>query len=210
MLITFEGIEGSGKSTQIRHAAAFLRARGRQCLLTQQPGGTRIGRQIRSILLDRENSCMDSLVELLLYAADRRQHVTEVIRPALSSGLTVISDRFHDSTFAYQGFSRAIEIETVRECNRLAMDGLSPDLTVLLDLDPEIGLGRAWKEVAEGGRPREETRFEEEAMEFHRRVRAGYLRLAELEPKRFAVIDAAATEPKVRSSIENVLADRLD
>jgi dTMP kinase len=209
MLITFEGIEGSGKSTQIRHAAAYLTASGHCCQVTQQPGGTRIGRQIRAVLLDPANREMDPVAELLLYAADRRQHIREVIRPALDEGKIVICDRFHDSTAAYQGFSRGLDMALIREVNQWVLTDLEPDLTFLLDLSPEIGLGRAWREVDAGEREMGETRFEAEAIEFHRRVRAGYLELARREPARFVVIDAAREEEMVRRAICSELAERL-
>ncbi len=201
MFITFEGIEGSGKSTQIRHMARYLQGRGHNCLITREPGGTRIGADIRAILLDPENSELDPVAELFLYAADRRQHVQEIIRPSLAEGKTVICDRFHDSTLVYQGVSRNLDRALVEECNSRVLEDLEPDITFLLDLAPEVGLRRAWQELDQGGRQRRETRFEAEALDFHQRVRSGYLDLARREPARFVVVDGAGDENTVRRAV---------
>lgn len=210
MLITFEGIEGSGKSTQIRHVARYLHACGRPFVITKEPGGTGIGAQIRTILLDPANTGLDPVAELLLYAADRRQHIHELIRPALQEGKIVVCDRFHDSTIAYQGFSRALDMELIQNLNRWVLGDIKPDVTFLLDLDPAIGLARAWREVSRGGRTQEETRFENEALFFHQKVRQGYLELARQEPGRFVVVDAAADEHAVGAAILGALAEKAD
>ena len=208
MFITFEGIEGSGKSTQIAYAADYLARCGRPTVVTKEPGGTRIGAQIRAILLDPVNIDMDPGAELFLYAADRRQHISEVIRPALESGKTVICDRFHDSTIAYQGFSRQLDGELIQTLNRWVLDGLSPDMTFLLDLEPSVGLARAWQEVDQGRRAEQEMRFEREALSFHRNVRQGYLELARKEPDRFVVINAAGDKNRVWTAVQAVLESR--
>ncbi|MFO7839338.1 MAG: dTMP kinase [Desulfosalsimonadaceae bacterium] len=209
MFVTFEGIEGSGKSTQIRHMARYLEALGHNCLITREPGGTRIGADIRAILLDPENSELDPVAELFLYAADRRQHVQEFIRPALAEGKTVICDRFHDSTVVYQGVSRALDRDLVKQCNDRILEDLQPDITFLLDLAPEVGLRRAWQEFNQGGRQRRETRFEAEALDFHHKVRGGYLDLARKEPARFVVVDAAGDENTVRKAVLAALEAKL-
>ncbi len=210
MLITFEGIEGSGKSTQIRYVADYLQACGRAFVITKEPGGTDIGAQIRTILLDPANTALDPVAELLLYAADRRQHIQEFIRPALKAGKIVVCDRFHDSTIAYQGFSRALEMELIHNLNRWVLGDIKPDMTFLLDLEPAVGLERAWREVSRGGRTQGETRFENEALVFHQNVRQGYLELARQEPGRFVVVDAAVDENSVGAAIVEALAEKLD
>ncbi len=208
MFITFEGIEGSGKSTQIRHLEKHLRELGRVCLTTKEPGGTDIGRQLRSVLLDPENSDIHPVTELLLYAADRNQHIQQVIKPALEAGKTVICDRFHDSTVVYQGFCRGLDCGLVSEINRLVLSDFRPDITFVLDLEPGLGLERAWHEVDSGGRSSSETRFENETLAFHARVRQGYLELAEKEPERFIVVDAGRDEQTVRSDIISAFSEK--
>jgi len=192
MFITLEGIEGSGKTSQIQKMANFLEAGGHPYLLTREPGGTRIGRRIRQVLLDPESSDLDPVAELLLYNADRVQHVQAVIRPALAGGKIVICDRYVDATRAYQGVARRLDLDLVETLHRLLVDDLKPDLTFLLDLPPEEGLRRAWVQIDSGARSDRETRFEKEALAFHTRVREGYLRLAAGEPDRFVIVDAAA------------------
>jgi len=209
MFITFEGIEGSGKTTQIRHAADYLAGAGHQCLITKEPGGTGIGAQIRGILLDPANLDIHPVTELLLYAADRNQHIQEMIRPALAEGKTVICDRFHDSTIVYQGCARALDMALIADLNGRVMANLLPDITFVLDLAPEIGLKRAWQQVDNGDRTDRETRFENEALSFHRKIRAGYLELARQDPQRFIVIDAEQDEDIVKAAILEALADRV-
>jgi dTMP kinase len=160
MLITLEGIEGSGKTTQIESMAAYLRECGRQVVVTKEPGGTELGRQIRSVLLNPDNSAMHPVTELLLYAADRAQHVRELIQPMLAAGKIVICDRFCDSTTVYQGFVRGLEMPLIRQLNQVALGGLLPAKTFLLDLAPDEGLKRAWTQISDGSRPEAETRFE--------------------------------------------------
>ncbi|MDL2269364.1 dTMP kinase [Desulfosarcina sp. OttesenSCG-928-A07] len=207
--ITLEGIEGSGKTTQIQTVAQWLMASGQEVITTREPGGTAIGQQIRSILLNPENTFLAPIAELLLYGADRVQHLETCIRPALEAGKTVISDRFFDATRVYQGYARGLSIETIRELHRITCGDLFPHLTLLLDLPPEAGLNRAWRRIHQDAAQAEESRFEKEALAFHHKVRDGYLELARQEPKRFAVIDADGDEGAVSARIEAVLTDRL-
>jgi dTMP kinase len=208
MFITFEGIEGSGKTTQTAPVVDFLKGRGVDCIVTREPGGTAIGRKIRAILMDPENTGLFPATELLLYAADRIQHVREVILPALAAGKTVVCDRFLDSTIVYQGYSRKLDIEMIRRIHGLVMGDLTPDLTFLLDLPPAVGLARAWEQITNGSRSHAETRFESEQLTFHEAVRAGYLELARREPDRFVVIEAAAKPDDVTARILSELRRR--
>ena len=205
MFISFEGIEGSGKTTHAKHAVRFLQDKGHDCVITREPGGTRIGKKIRAILLDPLSKDMDPLTELLLYTADRAQHIKEYILPLLAEGKMVLCDRYYDATMAYQGFARGLDIGLIEKMHTLLFENLKPDLTLLLDLPPEVGLKRAWKQINNGNRISEETRFEEERLSFHKRVRAGYLELSRLEPERFRVIDASKKEAEVRKEIINIL-----
>ena len=205
MFISFEGIEGSGKTTQIRGVADALRQKGHDVIMTREPGGSMMGAQIRSILLDSNNKGMNPLAELLLYMADRAQHLDEIVKPGLASGSIVLCDRYYDATVAYQGYARGLDMDLISGLHGLAFGGYQPDLTFLLDLPPETGLGRAWRQIENGQRTGTETRFEEEALDFHRRVREGYLSLARLEPRRFRIIDAAGPREKVAREIMTVL-----
>jgi len=205
MFITLEGIEGSGKTSQVKKMAAFLEDGGHPYLLTREPGGTRIGRRIRQVLLDPDSNDLDPVAELLLYNADRVQHVHEVIRPALAAGKIVICDRYVDATRAYQGVARRLDVDLVETLHRLLVDNLKPDLTFLLDLPPEEGLRRAWEQIDSGARSDRETRFEKEALAFHTRVREGYLRLAAGEPERFVILDAAASLEEVWQQLSTTL-----
>lgn len=195
MFVTFEGPEGSGKSTQIQRVAAWYRSGGRECIATKEPGGTPIGDRIRAILLDSSAVGMDPMTEMLLYAASRRQHVAEVIRPAVERGETVFCDRYTDATLAYQGFGRMLDLDRLQTLNLWATDGLAPRLTLLFDIDEATGLARAHARNA--GMTVDEGRFEAEDLRFHRRVREGYLSLAKAEPRRFEVIDAGGTVDEV-------------
>jgi dTMP kinase len=201
MLITLEGIEGSGKTTQIDYIAAYLQKSGLDYIITKEPGGTELGAKIRSILLDPENINIHPMTELLLYAADRVQHIKELITPMIETGKVVICDRFHDSTTVYQGFTRGIDVSLIQRLNSLVLEGLTPDITFVLDLDPEIGLKRAWTQIRNGSRSGSETRFENEKLQFHESVRNGYLELARQEPDRFVVVDASADPLNVRDQI---------
>ncbi len=201
MLITLEGIEGSGKTTQIDYIATYLQKSGLDYIITKEPGGTVLGAKIRSILLDPGNMNIHPMTELLLYAADRVQHIKELITPMIESGKIVICDRFHDSTTVYQGFTRGIDISLIQRLNSLVLEGLAPDITFILDLDPEIGLKRAWRQILDGSRSEAETRFENEKLQFHESVRNGYLELARQEPGRFVVVDASEDAAKVKEKI---------
>jgi len=208
MFISFEGIEGSGKTTQIRHAGDFLESRGARCIVTREPGGTDIGRRIRAILLDPASVVLDPLAELLLYMADRAQHLSEMVHDHLATGKTVLCDRYFDATLAYQGYARGLDVDMITRLHRQAFDNLKPDLTFLLDLPPEEGLARAWRQIDGGGRTAAETRFEEEKIAFHEKVRQGYLTLARQEPARFVIVDATADEDGVKAQICSVLSGR--
>ena len=191
MFISFEGIEGSGKSTAQRLLAEHLQGLGYDPLLTREPVGCALGRSLRPILLDARTRGLSSRAELYLFLADRAQHVAEVIRPALEAGQTVLCDRYADSTLAYQGYGRGLDPEHLRRINDMATGGLMPDLTLLLDLPVHCGLERAGLRNREEGTVLSEGRFDAESLEFHERVRQGYRSLAAEEPERFAIIDAA-------------------
>lgn len=208
MFITFEGIEGCGKSTQINLLAAQLQQQGRQVLLTREPGGCPIADQIRGLLLDADNHAMVPMTELMLYAAARSQHLAEVVQPSLAAGTLVLCDRFSDATRAYQAFGRGIDRQIMESLNDLACNGLTPDLTLLLDCPVEVGLARARQRIAGSNGPKEE-RFELESLHFHQRVRNGYLQLAAEEPDRFAVINAAAPQDQVAITILQAVQSRL-
>lgn len=210
MFITLEGVEGCGKSTHVRLLSAWLTERGVAHTLTREPGGTGLGQGIRALLLNPNREGIDSLCELFLYVADRRQHVARLLAPVLAAGELVICDRFTDATLAYQGYGRGLDLDLIRWLNSLACGELAPDLTLLLDCDPEEGLARA-RHRAEGlgaGESRED-RFEQEELEFHRRVRLGYLALAGAEPERIRVIDSLAPVAAVQERVRFVVAQAL-
>jgi dTMP kinase len=195
IFISFEGSDGSGKSTQLKLLAARLRKEGHKFIENIEPGGTAIGRQIRRVLLDRANHDMAPMTELLLMFASRAQAVEQSIRPALERGEIVLSDRFTDSSLAYQGEARGIGFEAVRALHRLAIGSLMPDLTICVEIDLEISLARAHGRNRLAGTeagPAIETRLDEQSLEFHRRVRSGYHRIAAEEPERFKIIDGDA------------------
>ncbi len=206
--ITFEGIEGSGKTTQIQRLGTSLEAAGHQVLLTREPGGCPIADQVRSILLHPDNAKMVPRTELLLYAAARAQHVEEVVKPALEKGQIVLCDRFTDATLAYQGEGRGLNRELIIQLNRLAAGDCTPDLTLLFDLPVEIGLGRARQREIDQ-QDSSEGRFEREALEFHRRIRHGYLSLAAAEPERFRTIAAEQTPEQIAVRIVELIAQFL-
>ena len=205
MFITLEGIEGSGKTTQIDYLVAFFEKKGKPCVTTREPGGTIIGNMIRAILLDPECKEMDAKTELLLYMADRAQHIHALVKPSLADGKTVLCDRYFDATLVYQGYARGLDIELIKNLHSTLFEDLKPDITILLDLPPRVGLQRAWKQLNNGQRSNKEGRFEEEKLEFHQRVREGYLELANAEPDRFHIIDASQDEQKVRDSIIKII-----
>ena len=187
LLITLEGVEGSGKTTQIRRLKRYLNRRGIPCVTTREPGGTRIGEKIRRILLDRSHRDIAPMNELFLYEAARAQHVKDVIGPLLKKRVVILCDRFSDASVAYQGHGRGISSRWVEQLNRMATEGIKPDLTLLLDCPSAIGLKRALRRNLK--KENKEDRFEREKIQFHCRVRRGYLSLAQREPSRIKVID---------------------
>ncbi len=218
VLITLEGGEGSGKSTQAGALAEFLRDEGYAVLLTEEPAGTELGRLIKGVFEQRaageQSAAVNAVTELFLFEAARAQHVAEVIRPALERGQVVLCDRYTDSTLAYQGYGRGLSLDHIRACNHIATGGLAPDLTLLLDVPPEVGLARA--DVRQPGQEKREKARDaigQEPQEFHRRVREGFIALAQREPARFLVIDATlpavavtqAARENVRHFLEHVL-----
>jgi dTMP kinase len=207
LFISFEGPDGSGKSTQIRLTAAYLEQQGYQVLLTREPGGTMIGNQIRQILHDVANDEMVAQAEVLLYSASRAQLVHQVIIPHLKQGGVVLSDRYADSTYAYQGYGRQIDFETLAVITRFATQDLRPDVTVYLDLDVEQGLKRkiAASNLGQG----EWNRMDQLDLAFHRRVQAGYLEMAQAEPTRWLVVDATLPIAQVHQTICSRLEELL-
>lgn len=203
MFITFEGPDGSGKTTQIHLLVEWLKAEGYEVIVTREPGGTLIGNQIRTVLHDAANTEMDPRAEILLYSADRAQHVAQQIRPALAEGKIIISDRYADSTLAYQGYGRQLDLQALREITAFATGGLAPHLSLYLDVPPETGLER--RQLGEG----EWNRLDAEPLAFHRRVREGYLALVEQEPERWRVIDATLPVKEVQIRIRAVVKARL-
>jgi dTMP kinase len=201
--ITFEGIDGCGKTTQFRILAQWLRDRGKEVVETVEPGGTAIGQQIRRILLDPASAEIQPRTELLLYFASRAQNVEQVIRPALEAGSIVLCDRFTDSTLVYQGCGRGLDTDVVRDLDRIACRGLKPDLTFLIDIDLETSLMRAKRRNERVGPA--ESRIDEESAAFHERVRQGYLALAKAEPDRIAVIDGCEGISEVGQRIREAL-----
>jgi dTMP kinase len=206
--ITFEGGDGAGKTTHLKSLAYHLSALGRSCVMTREPGGTSLGTLIRQVLLEVGKGPIVSPAEVFLYLADRAQHVETVIRPAIESGKIVLCDRYIDSTLAYQGYGRGLDLVLLRQMNAVANQGVAPDLTFLLDCPVELSLSRATqrllkKDSATGS----EDRFERETREFHERVRAGFLELARAEPARFRVVDASRPVDEVTQEIAR-LTDR--
>lgn len=207
--ITFEGVEGCGKTTQIRLLDQRLRAVGCVPVVTREPGGCPISDQIRAILLDADNRAMTPMAELLLYAAARAQHVQEVILPGLAGDGLVLCDRFSDATLAYQSGGRGLDASVIRALNDRACGDLKPHLTILLDCDPAIGLERARQRIAAATGPKEE-RFELEALAFHQRVRESYLATAASEPTRILMFDATRSPDYLAEEISRVVLQRLE
>jgi dTMP kinase len=202
MFITLEGPEGSGKTSHIPYLVEYFREKGYVVFPTREPGGTSIGEQIREVIHDLKNAEMHPRTETLLYQAARAQIVEQVIRPRLAAGEIVLSDRYADSTIAYQGYGHQQDLEQVRELIRYATGGLVPDLTILLDLDVEVGLKR--KQKAD-----EWNRLDAYTLEFHQRVRAGYLEMVKQEPQRWAVVDAGREWKSVQEELRKVISSRL-
>ena len=191
LFITFEGIEGCGKTTQVRLAAGYLQQKGTPLVVTQEPGGTPLSNKIRQILLNRGGYPIGANAEVLLFAAARAQHVEDIILPALRENKVVLCDRYSDATIAYQGYGRGIDTDAVRRVIDFASRSLIPDLTFLFDVPVELGLKRALRRISKKRGPAPEDRFEQEAVEFHQRIRKGYLELAGQEPGRFRVLDGS-------------------
>ncbi len=214
--ITFEGIEGCGKTTQIRKVGEELKKKRIPFVLTEEPGGSGLGKKIRKVLLNRSSVDISPQAELLLFMADRAQHVHEVILPAIAEKKIVLCDRFSDATVAYQGFGRGLDLDTIEQLNRFACGPLKPDLTFLLDIPVEAGLARALDRIAQRSAAAgeacagtgSEDRFECEATDFHLRVREGYLTLARREPDRFRIIDGSHDIESVFRAIRLELEER--
>jgi dTMP kinase len=207
LFVTFEGPDGSGKTTQIKLLAGHLQALGHDVLVTREPGGTSIGDQIRVVLHDVQNAEMACETEFLLYSASRAQLVRQVVKPHLARGGVVLCDRFADSSMAYQGYGRELDLAAVRLITQFATEGLVPDLTVYLDLPVEVGIER--KQVAHAAQAGEWNRLDQQSVDFHRRVRRGYLQMAQADPGRWLVIDAAQsiddTQAVIRKRLETLL-----
>lgn len=209
MFITFEGMEGSGKSTAMVRVGKWLEEKGLEVVYTREPGGSKLGGQLRSILLDARNADIVPRAELFLYLADRAQHAATVVRPALERGAFVLSDRFADSTVVYQGYGRGLAIESLHSLNAMAVDGVWPDATLVFDVDVATGLSRANARNAAEGKTVAEGRFEAESLAFHTSVREGFLHLAGENPARFAVIDGTKTPDAVFEAARAVVAERM-
>lgn len=210
LFVSFEGTEGTGKTTQIGLLAAALQAQGLEVLVTREPGGTPFGLRLRSVLLEPGAAPPTPYAELFLYLADRAQHVRDVVAPALERGICVLCDRFTDATVAYQGHGRGLDLDLIREGNRKATGGIAPGLTILLDFERvEDGLRRARHRQAEDGTVGVEDRFERESVEFHRRVRSGYLGQAAADPGRFLILPAGLEAEDLHARINAAVGARL-
>lgn len=207
--ITFEGGEGSGKSTQLKLLGDFLHQRKINNILTKEPGGTEIGQELRRLLVTGDKDKFDAVAECLLYYADRRIHLTNKVWPALNDGLWVLSDRFADSTVAYQyyGYEKKVSLESLNMLYDVTVGDFKPDLTILFDLDPKVGLERSYKKAL--GMEVKETRFEDRGLEFHNRLREGYLELAAQDEKRFVVLNANKSIEDLHHEVIRVIAERF-
>jgi dTMP kinase len=209
LFITFEGIEGCGKTTQITLGGDFLHKKNLSCLITREPGGTPIGDEIRKILLDTRYREIVPLTELLLYTASKVQHLHQVIQPALVTGSIILCDRFFDATVAYQGYGEGLDLMLLREVQTSCLQQFSPDVTLLLDCPVELGLRRSRQRIKQEGKEQAEGRFEEKELAFHERVRQGYLELARAEPQRFHIVDARQEAGAVHQAICSILTNTL-
>jgi dTMP kinase len=205
--VTFEGIEGSGKTTQIARLAQRLDGCGEPAVVTREPGGSPLGLRLRGLLLGGEVERIEPIAELCLYIADRAQHLREFVEPALASGTHVLCDRYFDATLAYQGFARGLDLDYIRLLHQKPPLDRRPHRTILLDLDPELGLDRARRRNDETGCEATEGRFERETVAFHQRVREGYLSLAEADPFRFRIVAAEGTEDQIEARVADLLSD---
>jgi dTMP kinase len=211
VFVSFEGGEGSGKTTQVARLARRLEAEGWLVRVTREPGGTRLGEAIRQLLVREGTDPPVPLAELLLYAADRAHHVSTVLRPALEAGRAVLCDRYADATEAYQGWGRGLAEDLIRSTNALATAGLRPDRTLILDLEPALGIRRALdREGRSGDRGGAEARFEAETFAFHERVRAGYRTIAAREPERARLVDASGTPEEVAARVWETVKDLFE
>ena len=204
MFITLEGPEGSGKTTAVDYAVSKLEEMGYQIVRTREPGGTPISEQIRNVILDKANTAMDERTEALLYAASRRQHLVEKVWPALKEGKIVICDRYLDSSLAYQGGARGLGVDNILNVNNFATEGTFPDLTLLFDIDPKIGLARI-----SANADREVNRLDLEKLEFHNKVRNAFLELAKRYPERFVIIDASKSREEVANATLKAMLSRI-
>lgn len=209
LFVTFEGIEGCGKTTQITRLAEALRQQNLDIVVTREPGGCQISDKIRSILLDSKNDSMVPETELLLYTAARAQHMSQVVRPALDQGKIVLCDRFCDATLAYQGYGRHLDLEIINQLNHYACQGTTPDVTLLLDLPVQDGLGRARNRNAQS-ETLDEDRFEQESLKFHQRIRDAYLLFSQQQSDRIKVIDATGDFDEVYHRISSTLLPLLN
>ena len=201
--ITFEGGDGTGKTTIINKLASELESLGYEILKSREPGGSKISEQIRNVILSVDNTEMDYMTEALLYAASRRQHLVEIIKPAINSGKIVICDRYVDSSLAYQGYARGLGISEVYEINNYAIGGFFPDLTIYIDIDPEIGISRI------KNNNRDMDRLDLERIDFHNQVREGYLKVSKMFPERIKVINGNQTIDEIYNEIRKIILEEL-
>lgn len=210
LFITFEGIEGCGKTTQISLLKEYLEQKDYSVVATREPGGTQIGDSMRTILLDSRNTHIDIKTELLLYEASRAQHIKDVVRPALDKGSIVLCDRFTDATLAYQGYAQRINKDLIERLNQFATDNITPDFTILIDCPVEIGLKRAKKRGATVNQKINEDRFEEKNISFHQNVRLGYLQIAECNSNRIHIVDGREDVSTVQQGIRTVVLKKIE
>jgi dTMP kinase len=210
LFLTFEGIEGSGKSLQVSLLARRLRDSGASVVVTREPGGTRLGKRLRTLLLETSGEPVAPRAELLLYVADRIQHLLEVVEPALDRGDVVLCDRYADATLAYQGYGRLLPLDSIEELHQRPPLGRKPARTVLLDLDPEAGLARARLRDSKIAGAAAEGRMEAESLDFHRRVREGYLAIARMEPDRFRVVHGIGSPEEVQRKVWDAISDLFE
>lgn len=210
LFITFEGIEGCGKTTQISLLKEYLEQKGYSVVATREPGGTQIGDSMRTILLDSRNTHIDIKTELLLYEASRAQHIKDVVRPALDKGSIVLCDRFTDATLAYQGYAQRINKDLIERLNQFATDNITPDFTILIDCPVEIGIKRAKKRGATVNQKINEDRFEEKNISFHQNVRLGYLQIAECNSNRIHIVDGREDVSTVQQGIRTVVLKKIE
>lgn len=202
VFITFEGPDGSGKTTQIKLLEKYFKEKGYDILITREPGGTNISEQIRNVILDKNNIEMDRITEALLYAASRAQHVAQIIKPALLEGKAIICDRFVDSSIVYQGIGRNLGIDFIKKINDMATEGTEPDITFLMKISPDLGLSRKFSSD-------ECNRLDMEKLEFHNKVYEGYLKLESLYPERIIGVDAAKSIEEIYKDIIKIVEDKI-